>query len=69
MRAARASGRASQGPKSHLFPDDPVPAGAAAAEGSAPTAPQSPEAAAEANGYRNDLPAPPVTNPPWPYAV
>jgi hypothetical protein len=61
--------RLGQSYKSHLFPDDPVPAGAAAAEGSAPTAPQSPEAAAEANGYRNDLPAPPVTNPPWPYAV
>ena len=43
----------------HLFPGD---APAAAPDPSAPFD-------AEAAGYRKDLPPPPVSNPPWPYAV
>src|ERR1017187_1312110 len=43
----------------HLFPgDQPTPA-------ADPNAPFDEEAA----GYRKDLPAPPVSNPPWPYGV
>jgi hypothetical protein len=49
--------RLSQSYKSHLFPDDP-PADAPA-----------PDPNAAPTGYRSDLPAPPVTNPPWPYSV
>ena len=50
--------RLSDSYKAHLFPDDPP---APATDPSA--ADQDPPA------YRNDLPPPPVTNPPWPYSV
>jgi hypothetical protein len=51
--------RLSDSYRSHLFPDD---APAAAGDSSAPFD-------AEAAGYRENLPPPPVTSPPWPYSV
>ncbi|MGA2399189.1 MAG: outer membrane beta-barrel protein [Steroidobacteraceae bacterium] len=57
-RAARASGSA-QSYEKHLFPgEQPAPA-------VDPNAPFDEQAA----GYRQDLPPPPVSNPPWPYSV
>ncbi len=52
--------RLSQSYEKHLFPGD-----APAAPAADPTAPFD----AEAEGRRENLPPPPVTNPPWPYAV
>jgi Putative beta-barrel porin-2, OmpL-like. bbp2 len=51
--------RLSQSYQKHLFPGD---APAAAADPAAPFD-------AESAGYRQDLPPPPESNPPWPYAV
>jgi hypothetical protein len=52
--------RLSQSYEKHLFPGD-----APAAPAVDPNAPFDEQAA----GYRKDLPPPPVSNPPWPYAV
>ena len=51
--------RLSESYRRHLFPDDQ------------PAAPADPNAPVdeEAQGYRKDVPAPPVSNPPWPYSV
>jgi hypothetical protein len=59
--------RLSDSYRGHLFPDPTAPVSSApdAATSSAPTG----LAKEEAQGYRVDLPAPPVSNPPWPYAV
>jgi Putative beta-barrel porin-2, OmpL-like. bbp2 len=52
--------RLSQSYEKHLFPGD-APA--------APAVDPNAHFDAEAAGYRQDLPAPPVSNPPWPYST
>ncbi len=49
--------------KSHLFPEP------AATDSTASSSAPAGLAKEETQGYRNDLPAPPVSNPPWPYSV
>ena len=67
--------RLSDSYKSHLFPDatpaaDPAPASGASTS-TAPAQALQPTGLAkeEAQGHRDDLPAPPESNPPWPYSV
>jgi hypothetical protein len=57
--------RLSDSYKGHLFPDAVSSDGAATSSAPAPTG----LAKEEAQGYRDDLAPPPVTNPPWPYSV